>query len=88
MTAEPPTVCMAARTSIRTKLLPPASTTPASLRTASSSGVRASAASPSSSRRCMNPPMWAVSVAARSAAATASRATVRMVPSRGSSSDS
>ena len=36
----------------------------------------------------MNSPMSAVSAAARSAAPAASRATVRMVPSRGSSSDS
>ena len=73
---------------IRTKPLPPASTTPASFSTAISSGVRARATSPSASSRRMNSPTSPVSAAARSAAAAASRATVRIVPSRGSSSDS
>ena len=72
---------------MRTKPMPPASTTPASLSAAMSSGVRASACSPSASIVCMNSPMSSVTAAARAAAAAASRATVRMVPSRGSSSE-
>jgi hypothetical protein len=70
----------------RTKPLAPASTTPALFSTASSSGVRCSAASARSTRRAMNTRM-SRSASARPASSAVSRATVRMVPSTGSSSD-
>src|SRR4051812_5236365 len=85
--AAAPSMYRTTPSSIRTKPFPPASTTPASLRTAISSGVRASASSPSCSNRRMNSAISPLVLATGSAAAAASRATVRRVPSRGSSRD-
>src|SRR5690348_1812065 len=68
----------------RTKPLAPASTTPAALRAARRSGVRESATSARRTRRRMNT-LRSLSFRASRASSAASRATVRMVPSTGSS---
>jgi hypothetical protein len=83
-----PSISRMTPSSTRTNALAPASTTPASRSTSSSSGVRRSE---SSARRMtctiISCRLW-LCPAANSAASAASRDTVRMVPSTGSSSDS
>ncbi len=70
---------------ISTRPAPPASTTPASRRTSSSSGVRESASSPRASTTCRSTFGWSPRCSLRSLSSAISRMTVSIVPSTGAS---